>query len=131
MTGVEIALSIASTATPVITGVIGYIVRQSMGRMNDRMERMERDSAADRATIEAVRRAAIDAASSAHAGLDELRDDTVRREDYIREAARNRQVQERLVEGLARVEGKLDIGVRVAQGIERLGDQMRDKGQGE
>lgn len=42
------------------------------------------------------------------------------REDSIREAARTRITLERLIEGQARLEGKLDAGARIAAAIEGL-----------
>lgn len=46
------------------------------------------------------------------------------REDFIRESARNRLLMERLIEGQARLEGKLDAGTRIAASLERLNENL-------
>lgn len=50
----------------------------------------------------------------------------VSREDFIRESSRTRQTLERLAEGQARIEGKMDIGTRIAASLDRIAE--RDEG---
>lgn len=112
--------SILNIAVSLVVTVVGFIYKQAVGRITDRIEKIEKDQAADRATLEAVRKATVEAAAKAHDEIDDLRRDKVDREDFIREASRNRITQEKLVEGLARLEGAIS-GCR----------DMRNQDQGE
>ena len=47
----------------------------------------------------------------------------VSREDFIRETSRTRQTLERLMEGQARIEGKMDIGSRIATTLDRIAEE--------
>lgn len=87
--------------SPFVLGVIGWLMRNSMARFTDRIESLE----------------------SWKMSVEEQLQAKVSREDFIREQARTRQTLERLIEGLARLEGKLDIGTRIAAGIERLSEK--------
>lgn len=94
----------------IVVPVVGWLVKQSMGRMTDRLERLE----------------------SRTTGLEKDMDNRVTREDFIRETARTRNTLEKLVEGQARLEGKLDTGVRIAAAVERLtGEIGKDNEHGE
>lgn len=50
-------------------------------------------------------------------------DAKVSREDFIRETSRTRQTLEKLIEGQARIEGKMDIGTRIAGTLERIAER--------
>lgn len=93
----EDLLRAANIATPVIVAIIGFAVRQMMARMLDRIARLEAD-----------RRDDVERLMTAEMQMQTLGETFVRREDWIREQARTRQTLERLVEGQARLEGKLD-----------------------
>jgi hypothetical protein len=65
--------------------------------------------------------------------LTEAEDDIERkvsREDFIRESSRNRQILERLMEGQARLEGKMDVGTRIAASVERISEKLAEKSGG-
>lgn len=130
-------IDIANIALPFVMGIGSYVIRQAIGRQTDRISRLEVELAKNAsdvkahdakytAKLEAHAEAISGNAARLHGEIDDLGKDTVRREDYIREAARTRQTLERMVENQARMEGKLDIGTRVAAGIERLADQREE-----
>lgn len=102
MTGAEIA----QWASPVLLTGIGWLLRNSLGRVTDRIRRLEARTAETEERLQAC----------------------ASREDFIREMSRTRNALEKLMEGQARVEGKLDAGTRIASAIEALRDQ---KGQGD
>jgi hypothetical protein len=97
---------IAQCATPVLLAGIGWMFRNSLGRITDRIKRLE------------VR------TGEAETGIE----GKASREDFIREMSRTRTTLEKLVEGQGRLEGKMDTGTRIAAAIEALAEQ---KGQGD
>ena len=116
MTGAEI-LTGAQIATPVIMGAVGFLVKNALARFTDKLELLQTaqtKNAADLAAHVEAQRANCDKHMSDNAAAyGEVVENKVDREDWIRECARSRQTQEKLVEGLARIEGRLGIGVRV------------------
>lgn len=90
-------LRVANILTPVLVAIVGFAVRQTLARISDRIARLEDD-----------RRDDVERLMAAEAQMQAMGDTFVRREDWIREQARTRQTLERLVEGQARLEGKLD-----------------------
>jgi len=88
---------------------IGAWVKTAIGRITDRMERLE--SRADASDV---------AVAATRASITNVQNAGVKREDWIRDSARFRQTMERLVEGQSRLEGRLDIGTRLVSSIERL-----------
>lgn len=121
-------ITIANFATPVITALIGFMFRQWMGRVTDRVGRIEKDMI--ELQQERLRDAAL--ADTRHATVGQqfttMRDDTVRREDWIRETSRVRQTLEKVVVEIARLDGKLDAGTRIATSLDQLADAMRKDG---
>lgn len=87
--------------SPVVLSVIGWSIRNTLKGVTDRVDKLE--------DWQKTVKEDMDAKAS--------------REDFIREGARNRQTLERLIEGQARLEGMLDVGTRIATGIERLSEK--------
>lgn len=108
-------ISLANIVTPIVVGVVGWLVRQSMGRITDRIEALERKRDALELEVIELRRVS-------HAEVDAAREASVSRIDWIRESSRMRLTLERLVEGQARLEGRMDMGTRIATAIERLNE---------
>lgn len=106
---------IAQWAPTVVLGVIGFLIRNSIGRYGDRIARVETDVAANHAqhiaTFEAMDKQLRDIAKG-----------KADRDEFIRESARTRLSLEKLSEGIATINGKLDSGVHIAAGINRLAD---------
>ncbi len=92
--------TIVAIAQLFIVPAVGWLLKNSIGRITDRIDRLE------------VR------TQKAEDGLEKK----VQREDFIRENARFRLTLEKLTEGQARIEGKIDSGYRIAAAIERLAD---------
>ena len=107
--------TIAQWAPTVVLTVLGWLIKNSIGRFGDRIKRVETDLIAKHAEMAAK-----------HDALEgrvlELSDNKADREDFVREAARTRQSLEKLSEGVATINGKLDAGVHIAAGINRLAD---------
>lgn len=116
MTGGEL-LTVAQIATPIVVGGIGWLVRNALARFTDQLDSLRQAQAKDAADLAEhvrVQEASCDKHMASNAAAyNEIAEAKVDREDWIRESTRNRQTQERLVEGLARIEGRLGIGVRV------------------
>ncbi|MCK6483743.1 MAG: hypothetical protein L6R00_06380 [Phycisphaerae bacterium] len=96
-------LRVANILTPVLVAIVGFAVRQTLARISDRIARLEDD-----------RRGDIKRMIAAEERMDVMAETFVRREDWIREQARTRQTLERLVEGQARMEGKIDAASSLA-----------------
>lgn len=75
-------------------GVGGWLVRSAFGRVGDRIKNVEHRQDKHERDIESVREKAV------------------QREEFIREIARTRNTLEKLTEGFARIEGKLEIAFR-------------------
>lgn len=84
----------------VIVPIVGALLKNSIGRITDRIDRLEARTQRNEDSLEKK----------------------VQREDFIRENARFRLTLEKLTEGQARIEGKIDTGNRIAAAIERLAD---------
>jgi hypothetical protein len=108
---------VAQLATPVIMGGVGWLVKNALARFTDQLESLRLAQAKDASDLAAhveLQRENCDKHMSANASAySEVVENKVDREDWIRECARSRQTQEKLVEGLARIEGRLGIGVQV------------------
>jgi hypothetical protein len=125
MTGGEL-LTVAQIATPVVVGGIGWLVRNSLARFTDQLDSLRQAQAKDAADLAEhvrVQESACDKHMASNAAAySEIAETKVDREDWIRESTRNRQTQEKLVEGLARIEGRLGIGVRLLKSGEGDGE---------
>ena len=97
-------------APSALLGLIGWLIRNSIRQFSDRVTRIEAEADARHEAL--VRE------------LAELKDGKADREDHIRETARTRQSLEKLSEAVARIDGKLDSGIHIAAGINRLADAM-------
>lgn len=84
----------------VIVPFVGWLLRNSFGRVTDRIGRLE--SRTDKTEAE----------------LDQKQD----REDFIRETARMRNALEKLLEGQAKIEGMIGADTRTAAALERMVD---------
>ncbi|MCB9852779.1 MAG: hypothetical protein H6819_06760 [Phycisphaerales bacterium] len=107
----------AQWAPSVVLGVIGWLLKNSIGRFGDRITRVESDVVAKHAEMAARH----DALNQRVMELDESK---ANKEDHIRETARTRQSLEKVSETVARIDGKLDSGMHIAAGINRLADAM-------
>lgn len=87
--------------SPVVIAVLGWSIKNTIKGVTDRVDKLETWQTAVRRDLE----------------------EKASREDFIRESARNRQTLEKLIEGQARLEGMLDVGTRIATGIERLSEK--------
>lgn len=112
------ALQVANLASPILLGGIGWFLRQAMGRVTDKIEshdeqldRLEQDMRSHRTALDS--------------DIRNLRDTTVRREDWIRESTRTNLKLDRLLETLARLEGKVDVGAPLAVALRDLRDHMQ------
>lgn len=97
----------ANIATPIVVAIFGGLIRQSIGRITDRLERLERRA---------------DQSDERNKEIRSELERRVQREDFIRESSRTRNTLERLLDGQARLEGRLDVGVRIAAAVERVVD---------
>jgi hypothetical protein len=124
MTFTEV-LTVAQIGTPVAMLVIGFLGRNALGRFTDQIKALQISQAKTAADLtEHVRDQTVNCdrhmAENA-AAYGDVVESKVDREDWIRECARSRQTQEKLVEGLARIEGRLGISVRVMPAGEEHG----------
>ena len=97
--------------------VIGAWVRTAIGRVTDRIERLEERTAQNETDIAVVR----------NQDLVSLRDKAVTREDWIRESSRVSKRLDRLIEGQAELRGKTDLATALAQCIKNMGDAHRQE----
>jgi hypothetical protein len=95
--------------SPALIAVLGWFFKQALGRVTDRIDRLESRAAQAEREIQATR------------------ENAVSRESHIRESSRVRTTLETLLQGLARVEGKMDIGNRIATSMESIAQDKRDK----
>jgi heme exporter protein D len=94
-----LALSVVNIC---VIPVIGYLIRQALGRNSDRMERLEARMEQAEADIKA----------------------TVSEEEWIRESMRLRSDVTEMGKTLARIEGKTDSTLMVATAINRVASAM-------
>lgn len=88
-------VSVANVATPIAVGIVGVLWRNSVGRL-------EKDYGALATRV------------------NELEETRVEKETFIREGSRTRDTLEKLVEGQARIEGRLDM-LRIPHGEDERG----------
>lgn len=112
--------TIAQWAPTVVLTILGWLIKNSIGRFGDRIKRVETDLISRTAEMAASHEALVRRVA-------ELNENKADREDFIRESARTRQSLERLSEGVAKINGKLDSGIHIAAGINRLADAMEAK----
>lgn len=118
MTSSEL-LTLAQVATPVVLAVGGWLLRNSLARFTDQIAALQQAQQRHAANLDK------------HTKEDEaehtaLLNQKVDREDWIRETSRSRITMERVVESLARMEGRMDVGTRIAAAVESL---AREKGE--
>ncbi len=113
--------------TPVLLAWAGLTLRgwkaaatAELQATNRRIDEVEKSRATDRLDLG-------NRIDNIEEDLEDLRRDTVTKEEWIRETTRFRQSLERNSETLARIEGRLDIGQRVATAIDRLAEQKAEK----
>lgn len=130
--------SVSQWAPTAVLGIVGWLLKNSVGRFSDQIARVQTDHEALRNRVEnehdeIIRQ--VDMRTAELAAGQEILTKQLRsvaqnkadREDFVREAARSRLAMEKLVESVARLEGKLDSGVHIATGINRLAEAMEKK----
>lgn len=100
-------LRAANILTPVVVAGVGWLIKNAIGRVTDRVERLE------------VRQRDTEFA------LDAMREQKVSREDWVRETTRTTQKLDRLCEGQARIEATMNVAVAVSEAIKELAGVIR------
>lgn len=91
-------IQVGNIVTPVLVGAAAWFMRQTLARVTDRLDRIEQDVGRVDREVQALRT---------------VERDSVSREEFVRETARTRITLERLGEGLARIEGRIDMTARL------------------
>lgn len=103
-------VSIANIASPIVLGVIGYLIKRAMADMDRRIaaveKRAEEDSQANACFLNQHR--------IEHR---QLEGDVVGKEDWLRESGLARQRQETIIADLNVLKGKQDMGIEIAAAI--------------
>jgi len=81
-------------ATPIVVGTVGYLIKRAIGEMDRRQTRTE-------------------------ARVERLEENTVDKEDWLRESGFARQRQEKIIEQLAELKARSDYGAEIAAAMNR------------
>ena len=101
MTGTEF-LHAAQIVTPVVLAVFGYLIKRSIGQMDARQEAAE----------ERIRA---------------LEENTVTKEDWLREAGASRKRLDEIAEGIAELKGRQEQAVDIAAAVAAALNAQREK----
>lgn len=103
----EQLMKVANLASPFLLAAIGWLLKNALGRVTDRIERVEARTGANEAQISAVR------------------ETSVKREDWLRENTRTIQKLDKLCEGQARIEASVNVGAAVGEAVRELATTIR------
>lgn len=100
-------IKLANLLSPFLLAAIGWLLKNALGRVTDRVERVEARAMANEERISV------------------LRENSVKREDWLRENTRTIQKLDKLCEGQARIEASVNVGAAVGEALRELASTIR------